>query len=182
MNRGTLAGLIGVAGILAAGSFLLLGGPEVSELDTVTGYRLALVAGECPADECQWSQIEGGYCACLTGKTQVAGEVTQDDLADADRHKMLVCNPDDLEAAGGRRWEVRYVTHATVVSDKDRCIEVAQDMPPMRMQLANVDDPVTARLAAACTPCPIRPGSWGPCPYCLHPGWGERCAEACSDK
>jgi len=163
--------------MLAGGVFLLTGEPGdiKQEAAPQRDTRMAVVDSVCPAD-CEWSKEEGGLCYCLTESkeplTDEAADVSALSEASAPRQDLYVCH-------GPKGFRTRTIKAGLAVDLKDNCKLVLSGQVAQDFDLANVETPKLAGLRAACAPCAPAPGSWGECPYCLHPDWHRTCAQAC---
>lgn len=183
MKKGVIAGAVAV---LAAGGVVigLLG--DGADPGTVTGptadaapMRAVRLDGVCPDPQgkeparCKQIIQGDGYCVCITEQAagQVDGEVTSVSARPGkDRRRLVVCG--DGEGRTIARWEA---------SDKPAaasCTVAVEDalVPGISATGLEMGD-TEAKLRAACAPCPVSAGSWGPCPHCLR--WPGGCAAAC---
>ena len=158
MKGSTIAGVLVLGGMIA-GAVLLSNG----ELVNVKPRAARIPCEKATKENCPAGIFEQkDYCLCLTvAKTgELADEKTVGD------YRCDICEVTDPEA--GKHLAVRYPKSVEPLGKN--CITVANDLLLPGISMRNIPTGIEAQLEAACAPCKVGSGSWGPCPSCAYRG------------
>ena len=176
IKKKTIGAALGV--LFIAGSLVIGLSDASSQKVAISQLRAARVDGNCPKrSECQGGMVQkDGHCLCMTTEDIVTNEtVDRTDLAADKKKRLVVCEEQVTFSKGdpATDYVIRFEADSGAISDN--CVLAAR---PLIESSIGIETDLTEALRAACAPCPISPGNWGPCPACLH-SKTPSCAKQC---